>query len=76
VRECAVVGAEDDAGLVKPSAFVALASGREPSEALAAELIEHCRANGAAYKRPRWVTFVGDLPRTATGKIQRFRLRR
>jgi 4-hydroxybenzoate-CoA ligase/benzoate-CoA ligase len=38
-------------------------------------LIAHCRATMASYKRPRWVTFVKDLPKTATGKIQRFRLR-
>ena len=40
-----------------------------------AELIEHCKAAMAEYKRPRWIEYVDELPKTATGKIQRFRLR-
>lgn len=75
VQECAVVGREDDAGLVKPEAFVLLAPGHAASDALARELVEHCAGVMAAFKRPRWIEFVDDLPRTATGKIQRFRLR-
>jgi benzoate-CoA ligase family protein len=75
VMECAVVGRMDAAGLVKPKAFVVLASGHEPSDELAAALIAHCRATMADYKRPRWIEFVDELPKTATGKIQRFRLR-
>jgi acyl-coenzyme A synthetase/AMP-(fatty) acid ligase len=42
---------------------------------LAQELIDHCVERMAAYKRPRWVEFVDELPKTATGKIQRYRLR-
>jgi 4-hydroxybenzoate-CoA ligase/benzoate-CoA ligase len=75
VMECAVVGAGDSADLVKPKAFVALRPGYEPSDALAEELIAFCRRELAEYKRPRWVIFVPELPKTATGKIQRFRLR-
>ena len=75
VLECAVVGALDDAGLVKPKAFVVRKSGGEQRPDLAAELVTHCRARMAEYKRPRWIEFVNELPKTATGKIQRFRLR-
>jgi benzoate-CoA ligase len=75
VLECAVVGCADDAGLVKPKAFVVPKPGFERGQALAAELVSHCRARIAEYKRPRWIEFVDDLPKTATGKIQRFRLR-
>jgi len=75
VLECAVVGAKDEAGLVKPRAFVVLKPGRERSETLAADLVAHCRSRIAEYKRPRSVEFVSELPKTATGKIQRFRLR-
>lgn len=75
VLECAVVGATDDAGLTKPRALVVAKPGHEPGDELAARLIEHCRERMAAYKRPRWIEFVSELPKTATGKIQRFRLR-
>lgn len=75
VFECAVVGHPDSAGLVKPKAFVVLSDGYRPEPALPQELIEHCRQRIAEYKRPRWVEFCSELPKTATGKIQRFRLR-
>jgi acyl-coenzyme A synthetase/AMP-(fatty) acid ligase len=75
VLECAVVGIEDQDRLVKPKAFVRLAAGHAADAALERALVEHCRAHMAAYKRPRWFEFVEDLPKTATGKIQRFRLR-
>ncbi|MCZ7568179.1 MAG: benzoate-CoA ligase family protein [Ardenticatenaceae bacterium] len=75
VLECAVVGQADDANLIKPKAFVTLKSGYSPSDGLAQEMIEFCREQMAAYKRPRWIEFVAELPKTATGKIQRFRLR-
>jgi acyl-coenzyme A synthetase/AMP-(fatty) acid ligase len=77
VLECAVVGAVDDAELVKPKALVVLKeSSREGAgDELAQELIDHCVKRMAAYKRPRWVEFVDELPKTATGKIQRYRLR-
>lgn len=75
VLECAVIGQPDERELVKPKAFVVCKEGVAPSEALSAEMIAYCREHMAEYKRPRWVEFVGALPKTATGKIQRFRLR-
>jgi benzoate-CoA ligase family protein len=75
VLECAVVGEKDAAGLVKPTAFVVPKPGVAPSPELAHELVLHCRERMAEYKRPRRIEFVAELPKTATGKIQRFRLR-
>ncbi|MCG8349112.1 MAG: benzoate-CoA ligase family protein [Chloroflexales bacterium] len=75
VLECAVIGRPDQSDLIKPYAFVALKSGHAPSAALEQELIAYCREHMAEFKRPRWVTFVEELPKTATGKIQRFKLR-
>ncbi len=75
VLECAVVGQLDSAQLVKPKAIVVLKDGYSASDALANELIAYCREQMAEYKRPRWIEFVPELPKTATGKIQRFRLR-
>jgi benzoate-CoA ligase family protein len=75
VLECAVVGKADPSALIKPKAFVILNAGYEASESLADKLIDHCTQKMADYKRPRWVEFVSELPKTATGKIQRFKLR-
>jgi benzoate-CoA ligase family protein len=75
VLEVAVVGAPDASGLVKPEAYVVLRDGAAPGEALAAELMMHCKSHLAPYKFPRRIHFVPELPKTATGKIQRFRLR-
>ena len=75
VLECAVVGVADASDLIKPKAFVVPAPGVEPTEEMAEVLIQHCVDCMAAYKRPRWIEFVPELPKTATGKIQRFRLR-
>ncbi len=75
VLEAAVVGHEDEDRLVKPKAYVVLKDPGAASPALAEELIEFVRGRIAAYKRPRWVEFVPSLPKTATGKIQRFKLR-
>jgi benzoate-CoA ligase family protein len=75
VFECAVVGKADQSNLYKPQAYVVLNEGYAPTEALEKDLIEHCRQNMAGYKRPRWIMFVDELPKTATGKIQRFKLR-
>ena len=75
VLECAVVGSADDAGLVKPKALVVPKPGHLPCDDLARALVAHCRERMAEYKRPRWIEFVDELPKTATGKIQRFRLR-
>ena len=75
VLEVAVVGRQDDDGLVKPVAFVVLKTGRYPSETLADELKLFVKSRLAPYKYPRWIEFVDELPKTATGKIQRFKLR-
>ena len=75
VLECGVVGHEDHDGLVKPMAFVVLRDGVAGSPELAKELQQFVRERVAEYKRPRWVEFLAELPKTATGKIQRFRLR-
>jgi benzoate-CoA ligase len=74
VLECAVVGAADADGLIKPKAYVVLKDGR-PGGELAREIQEFVKGRIAPYKYPRWVEFVDDLPKTATGKIQRFKLR-
>jgi benzoate-CoA ligase family protein len=75
VAECAVVGAADADGLTKPRAFVVLRPGVEPGHTLTREIQAFVRERIAAYKYPRWIEFVSELPKTATGKIQRFRLR-
>ena len=76
VLEAAVVGAEDEQGLVKPKAFVVPRQGVETDDALAAALQEFVKDRLAPFKYPRWIEFADDLPKTATGKIQRFKLRR
>ncbi len=75
VLEAAVVGREDADGLIKPQAFVVLQERQTPSDDLAAALQQHVRATLAPHKYPRWVVFVTELPKTATGKIQRYKLR-
>ena len=75
VVEAGVVGAEDKDELVKPLAFVVLARGHLASPTLEAELKAFVKERVAAYKYPRWIVFVDELPKTATGKIQRFKLR-
>jgi benzoate-CoA ligase len=75
VHEAAVVGREDADHLVKPIAYVVLAHGFAASEDLAAELKAFVKSRLAPFKYPRWIEFLGDLPKTATGKIQRFKLR-
>jgi benzoate-CoA ligase family protein len=75
VLECGVVGREDKEGLVKPLAFVVLKPGRTGSPELADELKQFVKTRIAVYKCPRWIAFVDALPKTATGKIQRYKLR-
>jgi benzoate-CoA ligase len=75
ILEAAVVGREDQDRLVKPWAFVVLKEPESASAALALELQAFVKARIAPYKYPRWVEFVAELPKTATGKIQRFKLR-
>ena len=75
VNQCAVVGVPDAAGLEKPLAFVVLKQGHTPSHELEQELQNFVRRKIAHYKCPRWIRFVDDLPRTASGKVQRYKLR-
>ncbi|MEP7121258.1 MAG: benzoate-CoA ligase family protein [Byssovorax sp.] len=76
VLEAAVVGHADENGLIKPRAIVVLTAGAIASEALIDALKLHVKATLAPYKYPRWVEIVAELPKTATGKIQRFKLRK
>ncbi len=75
VVEAGVVGALDQDQLSKPLAFVVLARGLAPTPALEQELKSFVKERLAPYKYPRWIVFVPELPKTATGKIQRFKLR-
>ena len=75
VLEAAVVGRADDNDLIKPEAFIVLNDPAEASNVLSDDLLTHCKDGLARYKYPRWINFVDDLPKTATGKIQRFKLR-
>ena len=75
VQACAVTGREDRDGLVKPVAHVVLREGTVGDHELGGELQQFARQRLAEYKRPRWIEFVDALPVTATGKIQRFKLR-
>lgn len=75
VLEVAVVGNMDDDELIKPKAYIVLNKGYEPSDALANELKAFVKDRLATFKYPRWIEFVSELPKTATGKIQRFMLR-
>ena len=75
VLEAAVVGQADANGLIKPKAFVVLRSATLQSAELTTALQQHVKGRLAPYKYPRWIEFVAELPKTATGKIQRFKLR-
>jgi benzoate-CoA ligase len=75
VLEAAVVAWPDEDKLIKPKAFVVLKSPDKACETLATALQEHVKEKLAPYKYPRWIEFRADLPKTATGKIQRFKLR-
>jgi benzoate-CoA ligase len=72
VLEAAVIGKEDAEGLTKTKAFVVLKPGSSASEE---ELKAFVKERLAPYKYPRFIEFIGELPKTATGKIQRFKLR-
>jgi benzoate-CoA ligase len=75
VLEAAVAGQADQDSLIKPKAYVVLKSEYQPSDRLIAELQSLVKSKLAPYKYPRWVEFVEELPKTVTGKIQRFKLR-
>jgi 4-hydroxybenzoate-CoA ligase len=75
VLEAAVIGKEDGDGLVKPKAFIVLKNGYAADESLLDTLKVHVKERAGLWKYPRWIDIRPDLPRTATGKIQRFKLR-
>jgi benzoate-CoA ligase len=75
VLEAAVVGAPDEDGLIKPKAYVVLKPGVAAVDALVQVLTDHAKGLLAPFKCPRWYSFLDELPKTATGKIQRFKLR-
>jgi benzoate-CoA ligase family protein len=75
VLEAAVVGWPDGDRLIKPKAFVVLKVPDKACDAFAQVLQDECRQKLAVYKYPRWIEFRSELPKTATGKIQRFKLR-
>jgi benzoate-CoA ligase family protein len=75
VQEVAVIGCEDDDQLLKPAACVVLKNGTAGTPDLARELQEFVISRLPVFKRPRWVEFFDELPKTATGKLQRYKLR-
>ncbi len=75
VLEVAVIGAPDDDGLIKPKAFCVLRDRSKATRQTAQELINFTKQKLAPFKYPRWVQFMEELPKTASGKIQRFKLR-
>jgi len=70
-----VVAASVKKKLVKPKAYVVLKQRNSGTDALKAALQQHVKDKLAPYKYPRWIEFLPELPKTATGKIQRFKLR-
>lgn len=75
ILEAAVVGREDDNGLLKAEAWVVLKDPSEACESTACDIRSFCKTKLAPYKSPAWINFVNELPKTATGKIQRYKLR-
>jgi benzoate-CoA ligase family protein len=75
VLEAAVIGEEDDDKLVKPKAYIVLKPGVAADDKLLDSLKAHVKSRAGMWKYPRWIEFRAELPKTATGKIQRFKLR-
>jgi benzoate-CoA ligase family protein len=75
IREAAVIAREDESKLTKPAAYVVVNPSFHPSNELVRELQDWVVQRIGAYKHPRWIEFVPELPKTATGKLQRFKLR-
>jgi len=75
VLEAAVIGKQDADGLIKPKAFIVLRNGFAADERLLETLRVHVKESAGPWKYPRWIDIRPDLPRTATGKLQRFKLR-
>jgi benzoate-CoA ligase len=75
VQEAAAIGCEDGNKLVKPAAYIVLKNGMNSSSQLIEQIREHLRVKLAPYKCPQTFEIVKELPKTATGKIQRYKLR-
>jgi len=75
VREAGVVGQADENSLIRPAAYLVLAHREDETAAMVDELQRLCREHLPSFKCPRWIHFVPELPKTVTGKIQRFKLR-
>jgi benzoate-CoA ligase family protein len=75
VQEAAVIAREDKNKLTKPAAYVVIKPDRVPDEELVQALQDWVTERLGAYKRPRWIRFLPELPKTSTGKLQRFKLR-
>jgi benzoate-CoA ligase len=75
VWECAVIGADDEDGLIKPLAFVVPNIGHDPGPELERGLREYVKKELAPYKYPRWIEFLGELPKGPQGKVLRYKLR-
>jgi benzoate-CoA ligase family protein len=75
VVEAAVVGRADADGLIKPEAWIVANEKRVDPGRIERELVQHCKAKLAPFKYPRWFHFISELPKTATGKVQRYKLR-
>jgi 4-hydroxybenzoate-CoA ligase len=75
VLEAAVIGKQDADGLIKPKAFIVLKNGYAADEHLLESLKRHVKERAGPWKYPRWIAIRAELPKTATGKIQRFKLR-
>jgi benzoate-CoA ligase len=71
VKECAVIGAPDEQGLIKPKAFIVLREGHDKSNALAREIQNYVKNTLAPYKYPRQVEFIDELPKDDRGKIRK-----
>jgi len=75
VREAGVVAREDASGFLRPAAYVVLNDDFLPTDSLRGELQDWVGARLSSYKKPHWVEYLPELPKTATGKVQRFKLR-
>ncbi len=75
VREAAVIGRADEHALIKPAAYLVLANPNDENDETVAELQKFCKEHLSGFKYPRWFHFLPELPKTVTGKIQRFKLR-
>lgn len=75
VREAAVIARDDESGLTRPAAYVVVNSESTPEDQLVHELQDWVAQKVGSYKRPTWIEFLPELPKTATGKLQRFKLR-